>query len=184
MDKTTQFIYIMGLMLLMVTFMTGTAFGHRPRHLNKKLQDTDCVTTTIRNQACHRDHCGNSTTYVRGCDTYDGGSCDNLTVTYTVHNSSSWRNTTCDLYACQDYIDNDDCANANLTFRSCTNGDCYSGITHIHGCFSSSYIINQLTGPSVLTILGINDNLKDYFNIPCLNFLFDTLHQRHSNKKK
>ncbi|CAF1385365.1 unnamed protein product [Adineta ricciae] len=183
MEKITQFIYILGFMFLMVTFMNGTSI-HR-HHTNQKLQDTACVTTTIRNHACHGNQCRNSTTYIHGCDTYDGGECDNLTVQYNIHNVSSWRNTTCDLYACQNYIfDANDCADANLTFRSCTNGDCHSGLSFIHGCFDSGFIMKQLTGPSVLDFLGIDDRLKDYFNIPCINLIFDVLSQRHANKKK
>ncbi|CAF1158677.1 unnamed protein product [Adineta steineri] len=164
--------------------MTGTAMNynginHRSKHLMKKVQDTDtdCVTTTVQNQACHAGHCHNTTTYIHGCDTYDGDDeCDNLTVHYNVHNTTGWRNTTCDLHACTDFLNDDDCANANLTFNSCTNGDCRSGITTIHGCFDSSYAINHL---------GVADGLDDFFDIPCINLLFDTFYGRHfGNSKK
>lgn len=190
MEKINQFVYILGFMLLMVTFFTGAAINHsgsnnRSKHLKQKLVGTDCIQSTVHNQACHGSHCHTSTSYLNGCDTYDSSAdCDNLTVTYDVRNSTAWRNTTCDLYACGDIL-NDECADGNYTYRSCTNGDCFSGVTRLHGCFSNQeYVFDQLTGPSVLSFLGVSDNLKDFFDIPCINLLFYNLRQHQLAREK
>ena len=164
--------------------MNHNGASHRSKSSQQKLQGTDCLQTIVHNKGCHDDKCHNSSSYLNGCDTWSGDiDCDNLTVAYNVHNSTGWRNTTCNLFACGDII-NDDCADGNYTYRSCTNDDCYNGVTRIHGCYNNAFFFNQVTGPSVLTILGVNDNLKDFFDIPCINLLFYNLQQRRLGRKQ
>jgi len=175
-------------MLVMTTCITGTAanegkINHFLKHLSKKLQDTDCVTTTVHNQDCHADRCHNSTTYIHGCDTYDP-LWDNLTVRFDVHNSTGWRNTTCNLRAAWEPPNNDDCGFANLTFQSCTNGDCRNGTIDINACLSSSSAMNYLGRASAFSGLDVNDGVGDIFDIPCVNLLFDTVRRRRFDNIK
>ncbi|CAF1340208.1 unnamed protein product [Didymodactylos carnosus] len=158
--------------------MTGTVviqdgMDEPSEHLTKKLQTTDCVTSTIRKHACHAGICHNSTTYIHGCDTYQDDQCDNLTVHFDIYNSTSWRNTTCHLYACYEEV-TENCGTAYLIFKSCSNGDCRNGVTHIHACYSSSYPMNQRTGASALSGLDVENGVDDIFDIPCVNLLFYT----------
>lgn len=169
MGKINQMICLIGLVLVITTCMTETVMNqdemdHSSKDLTDKLQDTYCMTSTVRNHACHAERCHDGITYIQGCDSYTSDLCDNFTAHYDVHNSTSWRNTTCNLNICAWDI-SDNCGNANLTYNSCTNGDCRNGIVHFHACYSSSFGINAL---------GAQDNLGDVFDIPCLNLFFYT----------
>ena len=183
MEKISQLLCLIGFALIMTTCMTGAlanqrGIGHRSKHSMKNLEFVDCLNTTIKRYACHDGTCHDSSTYIHGCDTYNDDVCDNLTVSFDVYNTTKWRNTTCYLYACEDGF-NDDCDSATLLFRSCTNGDCRSGNTKIHGCYSDSYVIKNFGD---VYSLALGDDLDDFFDIPCVGLLFDTYHRaRFSN---
>ncbi|CAF0899945.1 unnamed protein product [Adineta steineri] len=166
----------------MVTCMRGTSVNQHkindsPKHLSKKVDGADCTTTTVSNRACHAGHCHNSTTYIHGCDTYDQ-QWDNLTVNYNIHNTTGWSNTTCNLYASWNIDTNNLCGYANLTFTSCTNGDCRNGTIEINACLTPDYKINNLNSASNSLELAINDGLGDFFGIPCVNLLYDNFRRQ------
>ena len=93
METINRWMFLIGLVLVMATCLTGNRFS-------KRLDDAFYLSTTIRNEACHADHCHNSTTYIHGCATVADGDCHNLTMYFNVHNVTGWRNTTCHLHAC------------------------------------------------------------------------------------
>jgi hypothetical protein len=162
MEKNNRMICLIGLVLMMTTCMAGSGMDQFSNHESENLQDPYCLTATIRNHACHAERCHEGITYVKGCDSYTSDLCDNFTATYDAYNSSQWHNTTCDLYICAWDI-SDDCGNANLTYVSCTNGDCRNGIAHFHACYTNG-----------INLFGDKNSLGDIFDIPCLNLFFYT----------
>ena len=191
MEKINQLIFSITVMVVVTTCMTGTVVNegkidHLWKLLSKKLQGTDCVQTTIHEKACHEDHCHNSSTYIHGCDIYDQ-LWDNLTVRFDLRNATGWRNTTCTLRAAWEPPNSDDdCGFANLTFHSCTNGDCRNGTTDVRACYSSSSAMNYLNDVSIFSGLGDNNGVADIFDIPCVNLLYETVSRRRhfDNNKK
>ncbi|CAF1120428.1 unnamed protein product [Adineta steineri] len=189
MEKINQLICFIGLMVAMVTCIAGISVNQRKmndfaKDLSKNVEGTDCVTTSVGSQSCHAGHCHNSQTYIHGCDTYDQ-QWDNLTVNYDTHNSTGWRNTTCNLYAAWEPAIDDTCGYANLTYSSCTNGDCRNGVIDINACYSPNYVVNYLrNAASTLFAGGVDDSVNDFFDIPCVNLLFDTFSRRHFDNNK
>lgn len=108
-----------------------------PQHLFKKLQNTYCVTATVLDYACHANHCHNTTTYIKDCDTYLDSNCDDLSTHLDICNSTGCRNTTRDVHVCYHDI-SDFCGDADILYHSCTNGDCRNRTSSFHVCFTDN----------------------------------------------
>ncbi len=144
MQKSSQWICLIAFSVLVVTTcMARTGVNQAkmiddyPDHLHRKLQFDDCVTFTMKDEACHADICHKTTTYIHTCDYYNSSNCDYYSGRIDICNSTNCQNTTRHIDACYNDV-SDDCGDADVTCHSCTNDVCRNRTTHFHACFTES----------------------------------------------
>ena len=143
MQKITQLICLTAFLVLVVaTCMARTAVNQatindHPGYLHNKLQFDDCVTLTMKDEACHNGHCSQSTTDLHTCDYFNGSNCDYYSGHINICNSTNCQNTSRHIEACyHDVADN--CGDTDITCKSCTNDICRNRTTHFHACYSDT----------------------------------------------
>ena len=143
MQKISQLICLTAfLVLVAATCMTRTAVNqagirNHPTYLRDELHLDDCVTLTMKDDACHKGHCSDSTTYIHTCDYYNGSNCDYYSGHIDICNSTHCQNTSRHIDACYHDV-SDDCGDADITCHSCTNDICRNRTTHFHACFTET----------------------------------------------
>lgn len=130
MQKISQLICLTTFLVLVATICMART---NPNHIQKNLQNEYCATATMKDEACHKDHCSSSTTYVHTCDYYNGTNCDYYTGHLDICNSSSCQNTTRHVTACYHDI-SDNCGDVDITCHSCTDDVCRNRTTNFHLC--------------------------------------------------
>ncbi|CAF0900075.1 unnamed protein product [Adineta steineri] len=101
-------------------------------------------------------------------------------------------------------VEGTDCVTTSVGSQSCHAGHCHNSQTYIHGCdtydkqwdsrngvidinacYSPNYVVNYLrNAASTLFAGGVDDSVNDFFDIPCVNLLFDTFSRRHFDNNK
>ena len=119
------------------TAVNQATINDHPGYLHNKLQFDDCVTLTMKDEACHNGHCSQSTTDLHTCDYFNGSNCDYYSGHINICNSTNCQNTSRHIEACyHDVADN--CGDTDITCKSCTNDICRNRTTHFHACYSDT----------------------------------------------